>query len=89
MTDNERIEKIEKQRSIGKARYILLHGVLGWGISVAVIVILINLFIFKKQIATTGTFFKFIIYPGLGIIFGEVMWELSGRKLIELTKNKK
>ena len=88
MTDNEHIDKIEKQWSIGKAKYILLHGVFGWGVIVAVFVVLIDLFIFKKRIDTTDTIFKFIIYPGLGIVFGAVMWELSGRKLSELTNKK-
>lgn len=86
MTNNERITKIEKQRSIGKTKYILLHGFLGWGVSVAVFVILIDLFIFKNEISTADCIFKFIIYPVLGIGFGDAMWELSGRKLSKLKK---
>ena len=67
------LSRIEKIISKGKWHYIFFHGVIGWGVSTAVLFSLIQAFI--KEIPFTETLaLSFVLFPLGGIAWGALMW---------------
>ncbi len=90
--DIERREKLLKAHSIGMKRYILIHGVVNWGITTAIIYrILIvgttygwSLEGIVKGILSIETIFSIIFFGLVGIIFGFFMWKWIDREVKKL-----
>ncbi len=57
-------------------RFVLLVGVLGWGVSTAVIVQLIQAVMGDKSFFD-GLMLSLIIFPIAGILFGYSMWRVK------------
>lgn len=66
----------EEKRKKGKLRFILMDGVLGWGMMVAILVTIINL-LFDSKVPIWA---NFITYPIAGIFYGWMMWTFLERK---------
>ncbi len=63
-------------------RFVLLVGVLGWGVSTAVIVQLIQAVMGDKSFFD-GLMLSLIIFPIAGILFGYSMWRAKLAKSFE------
>ena len=82
----------EKQLRLPKWKYILLYGVLLWGMIVLLIMILYDRFILNKTFEQQwhdGMLARIIIMPFAGIFFGWFMWRLSQRQLNKLKEKGK
>jgi hypothetical protein len=77
-TMTNKFEKWEKLRAKGKWNYILLYGVLGWGVSTGILFSLI----FPLGMAATGSSAPFlpifalsiVLFPLGGVAWGYSMW---------------
>ncbi|MGL4576318.1 MAG: hypothetical protein ACRCV9_16160 [Burkholderiaceae bacterium] len=75
MTDQaDKLRKWEQLRSKGAARYILVYGVLFWGLGTAVL--------FSALMVALGTPAKIIpialvTFPVFGVVWGAAMWKFS------------
>jgi hypothetical protein len=77
-TITKKLEKWEKLRAKGKWNYILLYGVLGWGVSTGILFSLI----FPLGMAATGSSAPFlpvfalsiVLFPLGGVAWGYSMW---------------
>ena len=67
--------KLERLIAGGKWRFILLHGVLGWGISTAFFIYLIDHFLMNTQLINSFSQ-ALLIYPAAGLLFGLIMWTM-------------
>ena len=76
MNSNDRLASIV---GLGKWRYILLYGVLGWGLSTAALVTFISYFL-KEKMSTAGMVRPFFILPLAGIFWGMFMWSFLKKK---------
>ena len=63
----------------GKTRYILLHGVLGWGLLTASLFIIWTFFT-KENMTTADIVIPFILFPISGIFWGASMWTRLKRR---------
>jgi hypothetical protein len=77
MTDSE---TWAKSRALGRGRFVLLYGVLGWGIPTAILFVLIrcyqdgwNSFLFHLISAL-------VLFPLGGILVGHSMWKRLERR---------
>jgi phosphate/sulfate permease len=66
-------DRLAKTLALGKKRYVIFHGVLGWGLLTAV---LINAFTLMRQ--KEWNVFEiaanFVVFPLMGIFWGLAMW---------------
>jgi len=71
MTSNDRLAKIIAG---GRKRYIIVYGVLLWGLLTAVFALALQQLYFKRPIHIADIVFAFIVFPVCGILFGVLMW---------------
>ena len=68
-----KVGRLQKLITKGKWHFVIVYGVLGWGISTALLFTLIKTYIsstpFIEQISTS-----LVVYPAFGLVFGLVMW---------------
>ncbi len=76
MNSNDRLARIV---SLGKRRYILLYGVLCWGLSTAALVACIAYFMAEKM-STAEMVRPFFIFPIAGVFWGMFMWSILKKK---------
>ncbi len=71
---------LRRLTKLGRKRYILRVGVLGWGVPVAILFSLVQGF----QLGWDGFLFHLIpalvLFPIGGIFFGMIMWRMARRK---------
>jgi cytochrome bd-type quinol oxidase subunit 1 len=94
LTEKEQrlMRRYEKQFKLPKWKYILLYGVLLWGILVLLIMVMYEWFILNKSIEqqwADGMLSRIIIMPFAGIFFGWFMWRLSQKQLLKLKEKEK
>lgn len=66
-----------KKQKQGKWRYIIYNGVLGWGLSVAMLISILDFF---WETSSKPFWVNFIMYPFAGIFFGLIMWNSMEKK---------
>jgi phosphate/sulfate permease len=66
------------QNNQNKFRFILLRGVLGWGVPTAILSQLIKLFTGEESFFD-GILLSLIIFPIVGVFFGYYMWKLESK----------
>lgn len=72
--------KWEETRNKGKARYILFHGVLGWGVPTAILWSILMEFISPTDAFWQRLLIALILFPIGGIAFGYFTWIASESK---------
>jgi hypothetical protein len=80
--------KWERARQSGSRRYILLHGVLGWGVPTAVLWSAL-----MAALAHGGGFLHnlavaIVLFPLGGIAFGAWIWSIKERKYSEWNRSR-
>jgi len=74
------VEKWEKTRQKGKEKYVLVNGVLGWGVTTAIIwSVLMEMFQPSENI-WVRPLIALIIFPLGGIAFGYLTWNASEKQ---------
>ena len=77
--------KLERILGRGKARYIVLNGVVGWGVSTAAAFSAWNWYTHGSlkpvEVAVT-----FIVFPLGGIVWGNVMWGILKNQYVGLRR---
>jgi hypothetical protein len=80
--ENTRLERWERERSLGRGKFILRRGVAGWGIPVAFAAVLYKLVqeqgFVRSPVLTPGLqeaiAISFVVFPLCGYIFGRWLW---------------
>ena len=80
LTKEQRLQRWAVTREKGKARFILLYGVLGWGLTAAVVRSLLKGFLEPNGRVPIWVATDFAIYPALGALYGWLVWWLNERK---------
>ncbi|OCL26200.1 hypothetical protein U472_09310 [Orenia metallireducens] len=81
MNPKERV-RWEKIRAKGKSKYILIHGVVGWGFSTAIIYTLIGLIMDKRigidnislQKSLVDLTIALVVFPDVGVLQSIFTW---------------
>ena len=71
------MEKWAKTREKGKQRFVLVNGVLGWGVTTAILWCVLMELIEPSQNIWVRPIIALIIFPIAGIVFGHLMWDKS------------
>ncbi|WP_312370090.1 hypothetical protein [Stenotrophomonas sp.] len=75
------IEKWQNIRSKGMLRFVVVRGILGWGLGTAVLFTLIQwLMGGAKEVPQTWAI-SFVLFPVAGIFWGMFMWFFFNHKL--------
>ena len=80
LTREQRHQRWAATRAKGITRFILLFGVLGWGLSAAVVRSLLKGFLEPNGPVPIWVATDFILYPALGALFGWLVWWFNERK---------
>ncbi|RED59247.1 hypothetical protein [Cohnella lupini] len=75
------IRKWEKKRKLGKQKYILLYGVVLIGMSVTILLSLIDL-IFNGTVSIVYLLGRILIFPTIGSVIADRRWEKNEKKYI-------
>ena len=78
MTKTQKREAWIAIRERGLLRFVLLNGILKWGLSVAVLWSLVVLLVGDGIGVGIGA--AFVIFPALGALFGALLWMILDRK---------
>ena len=76
MTDNEKLAKII---ALGKKRYIVRYGVIGWGLGTAMAFTAWNYYT-KHMLRPLEIIIPLIAFPLSGIAWGAFMWSVTKRR---------
>ncbi len=71
--------RLEEIIARGKKRYVLLHGVLGWGLLTAALFTGWSLYT-KERMSTFEVVVPFLIFPIGGAAWGACMWSVLQKK---------
>jgi len=74
------LQKWEAKRRLGKAKFILLHGVLGWGVPCGILVTVIRFLIHEWKFDAISAGISLVIWAIGGIFFGWQMWQRAETK---------
>ena len=74
---DKKIQKWESTRQKGKLRFILLYGVVFWGLGLAIVFPTIRSIFFNTQIELPELLSGIIGFPLIGAFWGLVMWHIS------------
>lgn len=77
--EDDKFNKLKRLMDKGKLHYIFVHGVLGWGVSTAILFSLLQAF------SGEAAFFdvlpiSFILFPIGGLFWGLYMWSYLGKQ---------
>lgn len=81
------MEKWAKTREKGKQRFVLVNGVLGWGVSTAILWAALMEFLEPSENIWVRPIIALIIFPIAGIAFGHLMWNKSEKAYEKQTSN--
>ena len=71
------MNKWAKIREKGKQRVVLVNGVLGWGVSTAILWVFLMEFLEPSENIWVRPIIALSIFPIAGIAFGHLMWNKS------------
>jgi formate-dependent nitrite reductase membrane component NrfD len=72
--------KWETTRKIGKTKYVLWYGVIGIGLSIAILLTLIE-WASEKRINPIWAFIRILLFPIIGSLIMNVRWTNQERRL--------
>ena len=81
----EELERLRRLRDGGHLRYVLLHGVVGWGVCTAVLFSLI-MSLWEKEPFLKVLSGAVVAFGAGGILFGETMWRAICRRCDRLER---
>ena len=73
----EQREKWRKIQTHGKLRFVLLRGVLGWGLPTAILTRVADFYLFKEADTAPSWLVTPLIFSVGGYLFGLLMWSRS------------
>jgi hypothetical protein len=73
----DKLKKWEKTRKLGIVKFILIYGVLLWGVPVGIIWTIIMEIIFLGNAWFSTLIIALIVFPISGIAFGSIMWHYA------------
>ena len=79
MVSEKRFEKWARTREMGPVRYILVYGVLFWGMLTAAFTILLTWALFGRNITIEQVLINLFTFALGGVIFGAWTWSSSER----------
>jgi hypothetical protein len=79
--------KWEATRSKGLLRFVLLSGVLGWGVSVAIVYSLVMWAVFPHLQPGPLLARSLIIFPAAGVLWGLAVWFWTERQYVRFKKS--
>lgn len=86
----ELMKKWEETRAMGKMKYVLLKGTVAWTILTGGIFVILTLITNKFLINTEILMYflnMFLVFIGLGTLFGVFSWHLSEKRYQSFIKN--
>ncbi|WP_334060504.1 hypothetical protein [Alteromonas sp. S005] len=81
------MNKWAKIREKGKQRFVLVNGVLGWGLPTAILWVFLMEFLEPSENIWVRPIIALIIFPIAGIAFGHLMWNKSEKAYEKATSN--
>ena len=81
------MEKWAQIREKGKQRFVLVNGVLGWGVSTAILWVFLMEFLEPSENIWVRPITALIIFPIAGVAFGYLMWNKSEKAYEKATSN--
>jgi formate-dependent nitrite reductase membrane component NrfD len=78
----ESLTKWETTRKLGKSKYVLWYGVIGIGLSIAILLTLVE-WISQKQINPMWVVMRVLVFPIIGSLIMNVRWTNQERRLNE------
>ena len=79
--DKKQKAKFQKKISVGKWEYILLRGVLLWGIPCATLMLLFYRFVLHVGLSWGFIIFNYAVILIGGFVYGLCMWQMMSQKL--------
>ena len=79
------MDKWAKTREKGKQRFVLVNGVLGWGVPTAILWAVLMEFIEPLENIWVRPIIALIIFPIAGIAFGHLTWNKSEKAFAKET----
>lgn len=81
----DEIRKVGENKRKGKQRFVLVYGVLGWGVSTGLLWSLLMAFIEPSENVWGKLAIAMIIFPIAGIAFGHLTWNKSEKAFAKET----
>jgi len=75
-----KVAQWEETRGRGIFRFILIHGILGWGGSLAVIISIVRAVSDPRFRTFDMVWPNFVMFPIFGVFYAVMMWVLSEQK---------
>ena len=72
------LKRWETTRKLGRNRYVVRNGIIGWGIPVGIFMTLLN--IWQHGFSVASIVIAGIIWPIGGYVFGLITWAISERR---------
>ena len=76
------LKKWDITRKLGKGRYVVRNGIIGWGIPVGVVVTLFN--IWHRGFSALNLIVAVIIWPIAGFLVGLCTWAITEKRYQQL-----
>jgi hypothetical protein len=80
--DTETALKWEKKRTMGKTKYVIGYGAIGLGLSVAILLTLIE-WASEKRINASWVLIRSLVFPLIGSLISNVRWSNQENKWFE------
>lgn len=80
-------EKWVKTREKGKQHFVLVNGVLGWGLPTAILWVFLMEILEPSENIWVRPITALIIFPIAGVAFGHLMWNKSEKAYEKATSN--
>ena len=79
-----RTRRVAKLRAKGRRSYILIYGVLGWGLTCAVLSTALDFWIRGDPVLLHDVVFRFVLWPAMGFLWGAVTWSRMEKQWADL-----
>ncbi|MGQ8366194.1 hypothetical protein [Glaciecola sp. 1036] len=74
------LEKWEQTRAKGKTRFVIMKGVIGWGVTTAILWSIIMAFVAPTDNLWLRPLLALVLFPLGGIAFGHFAWQSAEKK---------
>lgn len=81
--NNSKLEKLEKTLEKGKLKFVVLHGVLGWGVTTAILFSVFQHLMGSSQ-TVSSIAVSLVAFPIGGMLWGIWMWHVLQKQYKKL-----